>query len=155
MKSFEGIFIAVGAVCAGLALATATGCPVLPTGEPEAGRLLHPLVLLCGLAFGFLSRRRSLGIERNLWRVVDDAALTSGEREYAHHEAAAEKKRVAVAHLAAPIGLGLLLAYQFKGEEFSVADLLTISPLIGFVAGLWLGGLRQPPTVPPHLDGSG
>lgn len=152
MKALQSTSMALGALCAVLALATATGCPALPTGEPGASSWLHPLVILVGLGAGFATRRRSAAVDGNLWKVVDDPTLTSGEREYAHHEAGAEKKRAAVAMISGPIGLGLLLAYQFKGPEFSFADLLTISPLLGFVAGLWLGGLRQPPTVPPHLS---
>lgn len=151
MKRLQPFSIGLGSICALLALATATGCPVLPTGEPQTGVFLHPIVIVVGLAAGVLARRRSSEVERHLWRVVDDSTLTSGEREYAHHEAGAEKKRAAVAYLIGPLGLGLLLAYQFKGPEFSGADLLTISPLLGFFCGLWLGGLRQPPAAPPGL----
>ena len=141
MKRLQSVSVAIGILCAVLALSASTGHPLVARSDPEHAGIVHPFVILVGAIGGFLTRRRMQEIDRRLWQVVDDSSLTSGEREYAHREAASEKKTAAVTFLVAPLSLGLWLAYQFKGEEFGAAELLTISPLAGFLVGLGAAAL--------------
>ena len=78
-----------------------------------------------------------------MWEVVEDSTLTSGEREIAHRDAGLAKKAAGTMFLVAPLGLGLWLSYQFKAEDLGIAELLTITPLIGFGVGLGVAALRD------------
>jgi len=153
LKRLQSVSVVVAVVCGVLALATATGCPAFPPGDPSAARWLHPLVILLGLGAGALASRRSRAIDDERWRVVDDSSLTSGEREYAHREAESGKRAATVQFLVAPIAVGLLLAYQFKDPDgFSAAELLTLTPLVGFALGLLVGSRGGRRGGPPDAD---
>ena len=141
MKKLQSLSVAIGILCGVLALSTSTGCPIVEPGDPSSAPFFHPLVLVVGGFFGFLALVRSRLIEREMWRIVEDSDLTSGERELAHREAGREKRATGTMFLVGPLGLGLWLAYQFKGEELGIAELLTITPLAGFGLGLAIGAL--------------
>ena len=126
-----------------LVLAASGGCQVLPAGIPSLAWVLHPAVLLLGFVAGWLTTLRHREIDGERWRVVADPLLTKGEREYAHKEAEAERRRAAVCFIAAPLLLAWLLASRFRGPgSHLVTDLLAVTTLAGYGAGLAWGELR-------------
>lgn len=142
MKRLQSVSAAIGLACGLLALSTSTGCPIVAPGDPSNALFFHPLLLVVGAVVGFLALVRSRLIEREMWRIVDDSDLTRGERELAHREAGYAKRTSGTMFLVGPLGLGLWLAYLFKGEELGIAELLAITPLAGFGLGLAIGALR-------------
>lgn len=147
MRKVQSGALIFAVVCGALGLLTSTGCPVLPPGDPRAVALLHPLVIVMGALAGFLLPFRTRAVDEERWRVVEDAALTSGEREYAHQEAEREKKTAGIVFLMAPLTLGFWLAYHFRQETITAADFLTVTPLLGFAmgwpAGWWASGRKR------------
>lgn len=136
MKWSQNAAFVVALCCGALGLMTATGCPVLPAGEPGAATWLHPVMVVVGAVSGFCFSLRAREIDAERWRVVDDAALTTGEREYAHKEAEREKKTAGVVFLMAPLTLGYWLGSHLRGERVGAADLLSLTPLLGFLLGM-------------------
>jgi hypothetical protein len=139
----------LGAACFLLGLLATGGCSPFPAGEPDLAWLLHPLVLFVGGAAGMVAAARGREIERERWRVIEQPGLTKGERELAHREAEADRKRAGIAFLLAPVGIGFALATHFSiAASTRVADVVLVTALAGFALGLWLGGRRrgeQPP----------
>lgn len=151
MRRIQTGALVFAVVCGGLGLMTSTGCPVLPSADPGIVALLHPLVIAMGALAGFLLPFRQRAVDAERWRVVEDPALTSGEREYAHQEAEREKKTAGIVFLMAPLTLGFWLAYHFRQETITAADFLTVTPLVGFAVG-WPAGWwasRRKRTGPP------
>jgi hypothetical protein len=101
--------------------------------------LLHPVLLLAGAGCGLLTRWRAREIDANRWRVLSDPLLTRGEKEWAHHDAEAERRRAAVVFLLCPLVLGMWLAYDL-GEEGPLG-FLPVTGLVGFGIGLLAGTL--------------
>ncbi|HVR28585.1 MAG TPA: hypothetical protein VMS86_03540 [Thermoanaerobaculia bacterium] len=153
MKWTQNVAVVVAVVCGVLGFTTATGCRVLPPGDPGAAAWLHPLVLLAGAGSGLLFSLRAREIETERWRVVDDSTITKGEREYAHREAEREKKAAGVAFLMAPLALGFWLASHLRGERLTAAELLSLTPLLGFLLGMGAARLAlrgRPAPGPPR-----
>lgn len=138
MKTLQSVSLGIGILCSALALSTSTGCPLGVSGEPGQATLFLPLVAVVGAICGVLTSLRHRLIDKRLRDFVEESGLAEGEREIAHRDAASDRKSAAVMFLAAPIGLGLWLAYLFKGETLGAAELLLLAPLVGF--GLGIGG---------------
>ena len=136
MKWAQNVALLVAIGCGVLGLLTATGCPVLPAGDPGAAPWLHLLVILVGAVAGLSFSTRAREIDGERWRVVEDATITSGEREYAHREAEREKKSAGVVFLMAPLTLGFWLAAHFFERRVAATDVLSLTPLVGFLIGL-------------------
>jgi hypothetical protein len=136
MQRIQSLALLVAIVCGALGLLTATGCPVLPPGDPGAAAWLHPLMILVGSISGFCFSIRARQIDAERWRVVDDSTITKGEREYAHREAEREKKSSGIVFLMAPLTLGFWLASHLRGERLTAAELLSMTPLLGFLIGM-------------------
>jgi hypothetical protein len=140
MKTLQSVSLGIGILCTVLALSTSTGCPLGLSGEPGQAAPFLPLVAAVGAICGVLTSLRHRHIDQRLRDIVEESGLAEGEREIAHRDAASDRKSAAVMFLAAPIGLGLWLAYLFKGETLGAAELLLLAPLVGFGAGM-VGGL--------------
>ena len=136
MKVLQSVSLGVGILCTVLALSTSTGCPLVTPGEPGHAAPFLPLVAAVGAICGVLTSLRHRRIDRRLRDIVEESDLAEGEREIAHRDAASDRKSAAVMFLAAPIGLGLWLAYHFKGETLGAAELLLLAPIVGFGAGI-------------------
>lgn len=136
-------------VCAILVLGSATGCSVLPKGVPILAWLFHPLMLALGVAAGYAAVARSREIDRERWQIVEDDTLTRGERNYAHREAETRSRQAGTVFFLAALGVGALLGYQLREPgAIGPADLLMVSPFVGFMAGLVLGARKLPSTKP-------
>jgi hypothetical protein len=140
LERWQRISLTVAGVACLLAFLTAGGCSPLPEGPPAAAAWFHPFFLVLGIAAGVASVLRFREIDHHRWEVVGDPHLTKGEREWAHKEAERQRRFAASAYLAAPLGLSFWLAYQFQGRfqlpDVSPADVLMLTPLLGFFAGL-------------------
>lgn len=136
MKVLQSVSMGIGVLCAVLALFTSTGCPLVAPGEPGQAAPFLPLVAAVGAICGVLTSLRHRGIDSRLRDIVEESDLAEGEHEIAHRDAASDRKSAAVMFLAAPIGLGLWLAYHFKGETLGAAELLLVAPLVGYGAGI-------------------
>lgn len=125
------------------------GVHVLPPWPLGAAWAVVPGLALLGFAGGWVTRWRLAMIDFRRWRIVADNRLTTGEREYAHHEAERQRRLAATALLAGPLAIGYWMAYQFvTGEGYSPIQLLPLVPMIGYLVG-WFGGRRT--SDPPGL----
>jgi hypothetical protein len=153
MKRAQSLALITAIGCGVIGLMTATGCPVLAPGDPGAAAWLHPLVMVVGAVAGFCFSLRARQIDAERWRVVDDSTITRGEREYAHREAEREKKSAGIVFLMAPLTFGFWLASHLRGERVSAADLLSVTPLLGFLLGMGVARLAlrgKPAPGPPR-----
>ena len=141
LQRWERISLSVAGVACLLVFLTAGGCSPLPLGPPSAALWLHPLFLGLGVAAGFAAAFRFHEVDQQRWRTVADPQLTKGEREWAHKEAENQRRFASSAYLSAPLGLSFWLAYQFQGRfklpDISPADVLMLTPLAGFLLGLF------------------
>ena len=144
-RAASGLLVAGGL----LAVGAATGFTPIPKGPPALAWKAHPILLVFGALCGLAAVARSREIDRERWRVLADGALTSGEREYAHREAESEIRAAGTVFVLCGVAFGAFGAYQLRDPgTIGPADLLMVSPLLGFAAGL-LAGLRLFPAVPP------
>lgn len=130
----------VAIVAGALGFVTSAGCGF--SGEIPGGLVyvLHLLLLVVGIVCGYLSVLRGEEIDRERWRVVEDPALTSGERAWAHKNAERSKRFASTAFVAAPLMLGYWLAYQVAGGGTRLVNaLLPVSAVLGSVIGMILG----------------
>jgi hypothetical protein len=142
MIRLERASLLLAVVAGALGLATSAGCPPVRLGDPAWAWALHPLLLAAGAAAGMATLLRGRDIDRRRWEIVEEPRLTKGEREYAHKEAERQRRHSATIFLLGPVLLGYWLAFQFRGQrEHFLSDLLILSPLVGYLAGL-LGGRR-------------
>ena len=94
---------------------------------------------------GLAAVRRAREIDEERWEIVEDDTLTAGERRYAHREADRNTRVAGSIFLLAAVALGGWLAYQLKDpEQFSAAELLIVSPALGFLVGLPVGARLWP-----------
>ena len=136
--------------CFLLGLLATGGCSPFPAGDPAWAWMLHPLLLGLGAAAGALGAARGREIDAARWRALAEPGITKLEREYAHSEAEAERKRAGIGFLLLPAGVGFALASHFSVVARSrVVDLLLVTALAGFALGLWLGGRRAASEGPP------
>ena len=119
------------------------GLVEVPRGPAWIAWALHPLLLAVGVVCGLATVRRARAIDAQRWTLVEDDALTRGERLLAHREAERETKVAGSVFLLASISTGACAAYMLRvPEEIGVADFLILSPLLGFLAGLLVGARR-------------
>ncbi|HVS01778.1 MAG TPA: hypothetical protein VMT16_03335 [Thermoanaerobaculia bacterium] len=142
----------VAVTAALLALMTSGGCGPLPAGGGTGlAWPLHPLLLALGAACGWATTRRLSEIDAARWRVVEEAGLTKGEREWAHKEAEAQRRRAGASFVAAPLLLAGWLSQQLRGAGgLLVADLLPVSAMLGFGVGAAVAAWRQRHPGPAH-----
>jgi hypothetical protein len=127
----------IAAAAALLALVAAAGRGPLPDRGGAWVWGLHPLVLALGAAAGALTTARHRQIDRERWERVQDSALTKGERQWAHQEAEAQRKRAAASFLASPVLLAGWFASHLRQVEPSLSgELLPITALAGYGLGL-------------------
>lgn len=132
LERLQRVSFWVAVISAGLGLVTSSGCGFV--SEIPAGSLwfLHPLLFGLGGAAMLLWNRRAGEIDRERWQVVEEAGLTSGEREYAHQRAERERRWSALAFGSSPLMLGYWLAHQVApGDRPLLSDLLPASALLG------------------------
>ncbi len=135
-------------VCGVLGLGASTGFTPLPRGAAYLAPFLHPFVAALGFVGGLATVFRAREIDRERWILVEDETLTAGERRYAHREADRNIRVAGTVFLLASISVGGWLAYQLKDpEQFSAAELLIVSPAVGFMLGLPIGARRWPAEV--------
>ncbi len=157
-----------------LALGASTGLTPIPKGNNAWSLFLHPLVLVVGLGCGVATILRVRQIDDERWRLATDDDLTDGERQLAHSNANQEVKVAGTTFLVAALAFGGFLAYQFKLDAppdliepqaqtsldaggqtepespsddqplVTAAEFLIVTPMVGFVAGLWWGNRRFP-----------
>lgn len=131
------VLTASGALLGFLASIGVYWLPSWPVGALWA---VLPALLLLGLAGGGMARWRLAAIDVRRWRIVADDLLTSGEREYAHHEAERQRRVSATAILAGPLAIGYWTAYQFTAaDELLLIQLLPLVPMVGCLTG-WFAG---------------
>ncbi len=99
------------------AILAVLGLQLVPRGVPGLVGALHALVAAVGFFCGVAATRRRAEIEVERWQRVEDADLTSSEREHAHREAESELKRASAQFLLAGVTLGGWLAYQLRAER--------------------------------------
>jgi len=140
LRRLQRLALRVAIVAALLGLATASGCaPGLELSRASLG-VLHPLLLLLGGLAGWAASRRMGEIDNERWRIARDPDLTSGERQYAHREAEARRRRAAAALLGAPLLIGYCSAGQIEAARESLAaQLLGVTALAGGIVGLIVG----------------
>lgn len=128
------------------------GVTFLPQGGETTAWILHPLLFLTGAAGGLATAVRGRQVDQKRWELLDDPMLTSGEREMAHREAERERRWAGTVFFVAPILLGYWLANQLSGEDGGslLTYLLTASPMIGFLAGLFLTQRALGPEKKPY-----
>ena len=137
LRRLQRLAFRVAVVAAVLGLATASGCaPGLELPRSAVG-VLHPLLLLLGGLAGWAASRRMGEIDGERWRIARDPDLTSGERQYAHREAEARRRRAAAALLGAPLLIGYCASGQIEASRESLsAQLLGVTALAGGIVGL-------------------
>ena len=132
-----------------LAASAALGVTALPSRPPSLVWSLHGVLIALGAGCGVAAVGRSREIDRERWRLLGDASLTGGEREYAHREAEAELRSAGRAFVLCGVALGAFGAYLLRTPgTIGAADLLIVTPLLGFAVGL-LAGSRLFPAVTP------
>lgn len=117
LRRLQSIAVVWSAVFLGLAVLTVAGVQIIPQVAPGLVWVLHVLVAAVGFFSGIAATRRRAEIEAERWERVEDADLTSGEREHAHREAESELKRASAQFLLAGVTLGGWLAYQLRAER--------------------------------------
>jgi hypothetical protein len=144
------LIFALGTLVAG------TGLIEVPRAPSWLAWALHPALLFLGFACGAATVRRAREIEAGRWRLVEDDALTRGERLHAHREAEQETRVAGSIFLLAGISVGAFAAYVLRVPDvIGVADLLILAPLFGFLAGLAIVSRRMPAVPSPGSEGSG
>ena len=142
LQSLASVAVVVFGV---LALGASTGFTPLPKGNNSWAAFLHPVVLLVGFACGVVTVLRVREIDEERWKLATDDDLTDGERQLAHSNANQEVKVSGTIFLLTALAFGGFLAYQLKVPDVvTAAEFLIVTPMVGFVAGLWLGAKRYP-----------
>ena len=116
-KRLQSIAVVWSAVFLGLAILTIVGVQLVPREVPGLVWALHVLVAAIGFGSGIAAARRRAEIDVERWQRVEDADLTSGEREHAHREAESQLRRASAQFLLAGVTLGGWLAYQLRAER--------------------------------------
>lgn len=143
LRRLQSAATAIAFVCGALGLLAGTGCRVVPAGPTVLAWPVHLVLLAVGAAAGWATLLRSREIDRRRWDILRDPHLTSGEREYAHKEAERQRTWAGTSFLAAPTVLGYWVAHQLRGDGAAVADLLPLTPMLGFGLGLLAARLRH------------
>lgn len=122
------------------AILAVVGVQIVPRGVPGLVVALHVLVAVIGFFCGVAATRRRAEIEAERWARVEDADLTTSEREHAHREAELELKRASAQFLLVGVTLGGWLAYQLRAKR----------PEAGAAVTELLGG--EAPEVPAPVE---
>ena len=117
-----------------MALLANAGHSPIPTGPSPLAWAFLPVALAVGVISGWAAVVRARQIDRERWQTVADETLTSGEVDYAHREAERQMRVGGTIFLLGSIAFGTWLAYQFRDrEQLTVAELLIVMPLVGFL----------------------
>lgn len=145
----------MGMAAVGLVLGFLASLDVLlfPRGSLGWAYVLQPVLLGLGAAGGVATALRGRHVDRVRWVTVAEPLLTDGERETAHKDAEAERRKAGVWFLLGPMLLGYWLAYQIAPPQSNsvAAYLLAVLPMPGFAAGLLVANRRLGPETPPEL----
>lgn len=114
MQSFAVVW---SVVFGAAAILTVIGVPLAPRGVPGLVGVLHAPVAAIGFFSGVAATRRRAEIEAERWKRVEDADLTTSEREHAHHEAESALKRASAQFLLVGVTLGGWLAYGLRARR--------------------------------------
>ncbi len=143
LERAQSVAVVFAVICAVLAVAAAVGRSPLPHGSPALAWPLHPLMLALGALGGWLTVLRRREIDAWRWGIAEDDETTKAERELAHREAEGQLKVSMGVFLVAPTMVGLLFGYLLRDpERVTAADLLVVTPMIGFFAALGVMALR-------------
>jgi hypothetical protein len=160
LETVQTVAAIAGGVALLLGLLASIDVLLFPRGDPWVARILHPLFFVLGAAGGMAAVVRGRQADRRRWQVLEDPRLTDGERELAHREAERERRWAGTVFFIAPVFLSYWMAYQFGGEEGSPQrgpqdslpiemQMLMLSPMVGFLAGLllahWMLGPKEKP----------
>jgi hypothetical protein len=140
-----------------LALGLAASVQLTPRMHPTALVVAAIACFTCilGGLSGLAVILRKREIEARRWELVQDGALTSGEREVAHRDADQAVRVAGRTFFLAAVSSGGWLSYQFRDpEQFTPSDLLILAPVLGFLIGLALSN-HFVPTPRPNSDYSG
>lgn len=124
---------------------------LLPRADLTWAYVLQPVLLGLGAGGGVAAAFRGRHADRVRWATVAEPLLTDMERETAHKDAEAERRKAGVWFLLGPMLLGYWLAYQVAPPQSNslAAYLLAILPMPGFVLGLMAANRRLGPDTPP------
>lgn len=137
--------LVLAVLAAALGLATSAGFHLVPPGPPAGAWVAHVALFALALVSGGLAALRHREIEGQRWQVAHDRAATKGEREYAHREAASQRRYSATVFLLAPLAVAYWMAYVFETPKaITASDFLLVTPVAGFFLGFFLGGRRWP-----------
>lgn len=152
LQRAQTVAVVVAVLALALGFLASIGVTFLPRGGETAAWILHPVLLLIGAAGGLATAIRGRQVDEKRWELLDDPMLTSGEREMAHREAERERRWASTVFFVMPILLGYWWANQLSGEDGGslLTFLLTASPMIGFLVGLFLTQLALGPEHKPY-----
>ncbi|MCB1058480.1 MAG: hypothetical protein KDD11_23500 [Acidobacteria bacterium] len=137
--------LVLAVVAAALGLLTSAGFHVVPPGPPDAAWVVHVGLFLLSLVAGGFGALRHREIEQQRWAVAHDRDATKGEREYAHREAASQRRYSWTVFLLAPLAVGYWMAYVFETPDaITLSDFVLVTPVAGFFLGLYVGGMLWP-----------
>jgi len=130
----------IAALAGALGVATAAGFRVGAVPDPRWSWLLHALLLLLGTAGGIAAMMRGIEADRERFQVLQEQLLTPGERDYAHKRAERQRRGAGTIFLLAPVTVGYWLASHLSsGEPNFLSDSLVVTPLLGFIVGIFVG----------------
>ena len=139
-KRLQSFAVVWSAAFGAAAILTVLGLSIVPRGLPGLVGVLHGLVAAVGFFSGVAATRRRAEIEAERWIRVEDADLTTSEREHAHHAAESALKRASAQFLLVGVTLGGWLAYGLRAER----------PQAGAAVTELLGG--EAPAVPAPAE---
>jgi hypothetical protein len=161
LETVQTVAAVTGGVALLLGLLASVDVLLFPRGGPWVAWVLHPLFFILGAAGGMAAVIRGRHADRQRWEVLEDPRLTDGERELAHRVAERERRWAGTVFFMAPLFLSYWMAYQFGGEEGSPQrgehgslpiemQMLMLSPMVGFLAGLFLAHWALGPKEKPY-----
>ena len=146
MERYQSFAFWLTLALAAIGLVAALGVRPLIGAPAWLGLALHPVVIAWGTLGGVLTVLRSREIDRERWEIANDSDITSKERALAHSEAENQMRKAGTVFLLASVAFGGAIAYHLRSEEgaFVWSDLLVVTPVFGFLAGMAWGSRRWP-----------
>ncbi len=137
---------ALGSAAIGLLLGVMTGggCSPLPDGPRALIWPGHLLLLALGVVAGEFTMRRRQELDRRRWQVASDPEVTPAERQHAHSETERNIRWAGTVLLAGALGPAFWMAYWLRDPaKLGAADGMIVTPLLGFVIGMFLGSRHK------------